>query len=139
MYQEFLQDICKEIDRENEIITDLLDLVKMEKTDAEINISSVNINEILETVLKRLKLSWMSKEFLTHETHLIQIPVLIYPVYSCVPQVCTDQKIDRFKANNTMLKNSIVSEGYLDQNNESQIVDAQIAQYIVSRISIIST
>ena len=55
LYQEFLQDICKEIDRENEIITDLLDLVKMEKTDAEINISSVNINEILETVLKRLK------------------------------------------------------------------------------------
>ncbi|MCI9126631.1 MAG: HAMP domain-containing histidine kinase [Eubacterium sp.] len=55
LYQEFLQDICKEIDRENEIITDLLDLVKMEKTDVEINISSVNINEILETVLKRLK------------------------------------------------------------------------------------
>lgn len=55
LYQEFLQDICKEIDRENDIITDLLDLVKMEKTDAEINISSVNINEILETVLKRLK------------------------------------------------------------------------------------
>ena len=55
LYQEFLQDICKEIDRENEIITDLLDLVKMEKTDSEINISSVNINEIVETVLKRLK------------------------------------------------------------------------------------
>ena len=55
LYQEFLQDICKEIDRESEIITDLLDLVKMEKTDVEINISSVNINEILETVLKRLK------------------------------------------------------------------------------------
>lgn len=55
LYQEFLQDICKEIDRESEIITDLLDLVKMEKTDAEINISSVNINEILESVLKRLK------------------------------------------------------------------------------------
>lgn len=55
LYQEFLQDICKEIDRENDIITDLLDLVKMEKTDSEVNISSVNINEIVETVLKRLK------------------------------------------------------------------------------------
>lgn len=55
LYQEFLQDISKEIDRENEIITDLLDLVKMEKSQAEINISSVNINEILEAVLKRLK------------------------------------------------------------------------------------
>lgn len=55
LYQEFLQDISKEIDRENEIITDLLDLVRMEKSESEINISSVNINEILETVLKRLK------------------------------------------------------------------------------------
>ena len=55
LYQEFLQDISKEIDRENEIITDLLDLVKMEKSETEINISSVNINEILEAVLKRLK------------------------------------------------------------------------------------
>ena len=55
LYQEFLGDICKEIDRENDIITDLLSLVKMEKPDAELNISTVNINEILETVLKRLK------------------------------------------------------------------------------------
>lgn len=31
LYQEFLQDICKEIDRENEIITDLLDLVKWKR------------------------------------------------------------------------------------------------------------
>jgi signal transduction histidine kinase len=55
LYQEFLQDISKEIDRENEIITDLLELVRMEKSETEINISSVNINEIVETVLKRLK------------------------------------------------------------------------------------
>ncbi len=55
LYQEFLQDICKEIDRENDIITDLLELVRMEKSETEINISSVNINEILETVLRRLK------------------------------------------------------------------------------------
>lgn len=55
LYQEFLQDISKEIDRENDIITDLLNLVKMEKPESEINISSVNINEIVEAVLKRLK------------------------------------------------------------------------------------
>ena len=48
LYQEFLGDICKEIDRENDIITDLLSLVKMEKPDVELNISTVNINEILE-------------------------------------------------------------------------------------------
>lgn len=55
LYQEFLQDISKEIDRENDIITDLLALVRMEKSESEINISSVNINEILEAVLRRLK------------------------------------------------------------------------------------
>ena len=55
LYQEFLHDISKEIDRENDIITDFLALVRMEKSESEINISSVNINEILEAVLKRLK------------------------------------------------------------------------------------
>lgn len=55
LYQEFLEDISKEIDRENNIITDLLELVRMEKSSAEINISSVNINEIVETILRRLK------------------------------------------------------------------------------------
>ncbi len=55
LYQEFLQDISKEIDRENEIIMDLLELVRTEKSQAEINISSVNINEMVEGVLKRLK------------------------------------------------------------------------------------
>lgn len=55
LYQEFLQDISEEIDRENNIITDLLDMVKIEKSEQEISISSVNINEILESVLKRLK------------------------------------------------------------------------------------
>ena len=55
LYQDFLQDISKEIDRENEVITDLLTLVRLEKPESEINISSVNINEIVETILKRLK------------------------------------------------------------------------------------
>ena len=55
MYQEFMADIAKEIDRENQIITDLLSLVKMDKTGQNINIQSVNINELLEQILKRLK------------------------------------------------------------------------------------
>ena len=33
LYQEFLHDISKEIDRENDIITDLLALVRMEKSE----------------------------------------------------------------------------------------------------------
>ena len=45
MYQEFMGDIAKEIDRENKIITDLLSLVKMDKKGQTLNIESVNINE----------------------------------------------------------------------------------------------
>ena len=55
MYKEFMGDIAKEIDRENQIITDLLSLVKMDKTGQNINITSVNINDLLEQILKRLK------------------------------------------------------------------------------------
>ncbi len=55
LYQEFMGDIAKEIDRENDIITDLLTLVKMDKTAQSLNIKQVNINELLELILKRLK------------------------------------------------------------------------------------
>lgn len=54
-YQEFMGDIAKEIDRENDIINDLLTLVKMDKTAQTLNIKSVNINELMELILKRLK------------------------------------------------------------------------------------
>jgi signal transduction histidine kinase len=55
-YKEFMADIASEIDRENRIITDLLALVKFDDTSGQsINISSVNINEITELVLKRLR------------------------------------------------------------------------------------
>lgn len=55
LYQEFMQDITSEIDRENQIITDLLSLVKMDKKVADLNITQVNINELLEQLLKRLR------------------------------------------------------------------------------------
>ncbi len=55
LYREFLSDINAEIERENKIITDLLSLVKMDKTSSELNISSININELCEQILKRIK------------------------------------------------------------------------------------
>ena len=55
LYREFLTDINEEIERENKIITDLLSLVKLDKTSGELNISNVNINELLEQILKRIK------------------------------------------------------------------------------------
>lgn len=54
-YREFMEDISAEIDRENTIIADLLTMVKLDKTQAEMNIQAHNINELLELILKRLK------------------------------------------------------------------------------------
>ena len=55
VYREFMTDIVEEIDRENKIITDLLTLVKMDKKAAGLNIEPVNINALLELLLKRIK------------------------------------------------------------------------------------
>ena len=55
MYREFLQDIDNEIDRENKIIAELLSLSKMDRRQVTMNISSVNIEELLEVVLKRVQ------------------------------------------------------------------------------------
>ena len=55
VYKEFMVDIVSEIDRENKIIEDLLCMVRLDKASATLNISSVNLNELLELVLKRLK------------------------------------------------------------------------------------
>ncbi len=54
-YREFMEDIVSEIDRENQIITDLLSLVKMDKKVQDMNISSVSINDLTELILKRLR------------------------------------------------------------------------------------
>ncbi len=54
LYREFMTDIAAEIDRENKIITDLLALVKMTRTSADMNVEPMDINAILELMLKRL-------------------------------------------------------------------------------------
>ena len=54
-YREFMEDISAEIDRENAIIADLLTMVKLDKTLAEMNIQAHSINEMLELILKRLR------------------------------------------------------------------------------------
>ena len=55
LYQEFMADIGNEVDRETKIINDLLSLVNMYKSAADVTITNVNINELLEQILKRLK------------------------------------------------------------------------------------
>ena len=55
LYKEFMGDIGNEIERETKIINDLLSLVKMDKSAGDLNITSLNVNELLEQILKRLK------------------------------------------------------------------------------------
>ncbi len=55
LYKEFMGDIAEEIERESKIINDLLSLVKMDKTSANLNIQQENINELVEHILKRLR------------------------------------------------------------------------------------
>ena len=61
---------------------------------------------------------------------LIMIPTIIVSIVLVNLSVdsYSDKKIERFKINNSMLKNSIVSEGYLEKNNQSKVIETQIAQ-----------
>lgn len=55
VYREFMTDMSSEIDRENQIINDLLSLVKMNRKSPDINIRETNINEMIDLILKRLR------------------------------------------------------------------------------------
>ena len=55
LYKEFMVDIADEIERENKIINDLLSLVKRDKTAPDLNIETIDINSLLELILKRLR------------------------------------------------------------------------------------
>lgn len=55
LYREFMTDISDEIDRESKIIDDLLSLVKMDKAAAELNVAQVDINALVQQILKRLR------------------------------------------------------------------------------------
>ena len=55
LYQEFMKDIAEEIEREDKIINDLLALVKLDKSVAELKISAVKLNDLTEIILKRLR------------------------------------------------------------------------------------
>ena len=54
MYKDFMADIVEEVDRENKIITDLLELVNMDKGKAGLNISQTDINDMIYLIIKRL-------------------------------------------------------------------------------------
>ena len=54
MYQEFLQDINSEVDRMTRVVSDLLDLVKLDQGELGLNIQTTNINTLVSEIIKRL-------------------------------------------------------------------------------------
>ena len=55
VYQEFMEDIATEIDREDKIINDLLALIKMDRTSTDLNISQVDIKRDIELVYESIR------------------------------------------------------------------------------------
>jgi signal transduction histidine kinase len=54
MYREFLQDINSEVDRMTNLTNDLLALVKIDQREQGLNILPVDLNQMVEEILKRL-------------------------------------------------------------------------------------
>ena len=49
------KDIKNEVDRENQIITELLTLVRMDRKDSKLNVKETNVNEMVEMILRRVR------------------------------------------------------------------------------------
>ena len=88
LYQEFMQDITEEIDRENKIISDLLSLVKMDKASSDMSITPVNINELLELIMKRLQPIADGKNV---DANALNRTVLVNAVEDCGPEIAADR------------------------------------------------
>ncbi len=55
LYKEFLGDINNEIERMTDIVNDLLSMVRLEKNNPNMTITNININELIEKLLKRFR------------------------------------------------------------------------------------
>lgn len=70
MYQEFFLDINSEVDRLNNIISDLLTLVRLDRKEIPINVESSSLNEMTKAILKRLAPLAKKKDIqLIYESH----------------------------------------------------------------------
>ncbi len=54
VYKEFFEDINSEVDRLNNIISDLLNLVRLDQKEVPLNIASVSVNQMAQGILKCL-------------------------------------------------------------------------------------
>ncbi|HHX61839.1 MAG TPA: cell wall metabolism sensor histidine kinase WalK [Epulopiscium sp.] len=68
MYKEFFIDINSEVDRLNNIINDLLTLVRLDQKEIPMNINTINLNQMIQAILKRLSpLAKQKSILLTYE------------------------------------------------------------------------
>ena len=98
LYKEFMGDITREIDRENQIISDLLSLVKMDKTSSDLYISQVDINALIELVLKRLRPIARKKNIELEFVSMRQVDAMVDEVK--ISQVITNLVENAIKYNN---------------------------------------
>ncbi len=98
LYKEFMGDITREIDRENQIISDLLSLVKMDKTTSDLYISQVDINALIELVLKRLRPIARKKNVELEFVSMRQVSAMVDEVK--ISQVITNLVENAIKYNN---------------------------------------
>ena len=98
LYKEFMGDITREIDRENQIISDLLSLVKMDKTISDLYISQVDINSLIELVLKRLRPIARKKNVELEFVSMRQVSAMVDEVK--ISQVITNLVENAIKYNN---------------------------------------
>lgn len=73
MYIEFLQDINSEVDRMTEIINDLLTLVKLDQKEIPLTFISVNLNELMRGIIKRLTPIAQSKNIIIQLEELKEV------------------------------------------------------------------
>ena len=97
-YREFMEDISAEIDRENAIIADLLTMVKLDKTQAEMNIQPHNINELLDKVIFDNKpAAIIVIDEATDELYNVMAQLTMSTeVIEAQTYVCGDKKLHRF-------------------------------------------
>ena len=70
VYKEFFEDINSEVDRLNNIISDLLNLVRLDQKEVPLNISSVSVNDMTQGILKCLAPLAKQKDIkLIYESH----------------------------------------------------------------------
>lgn len=92
VYQEFMTDIAAEIDREDKIINDLLSLVRMDRTASDLNITQIDMDELVERIMRRLRPIAMKRDIqLVYES--------IRPVTATVDEVKITQAISNLVEN----------------------------------------